>query len=290
MHNLTFFPVHSSLRPYVSGYMLFEYDYVVPDSPIFSPKGTAALTIPIEVSEGNFLAYPTPLDRHYFEAGVPLLFGQMSRVGYAYNVGRFKSFIIVFTPTGLFYFLGGPVDKLTDKIVDLEQLGLSGLKEQLRTLFASSQCPNGWVTGLDALLSAWFLRRGAQKQCLDVSSICDEIIRRKGDLALDAKGCGVRVSKRTFQIHFKQQVGISPKLFCRIVRFNALIDAMHAAEKFDLLELVVAHGYTDGSHLHKDFKDFSGLTPRQYLRTHFVINQGVERILVKNKGRFSSDG
>ena len=85
-------------------------------------------------------------------------------------------------------------------------------------------------------------------------------------------------------------MGISPKLFSRIVRFNALIDAMHAAEKFDLLELVVAHGYTDRSHLHKDFKDFSGLTPRQYLKTHFVINQRVERVLVKNKGRFSRDG
>ncbi|EON78916.1 Transcriptional regulator, AraC family [Lunatimonas lonarensis] len=289
MHNLTFFPVHPSLRPYVSGYMLFEHDFLVPDRPIFSPKGTAALTIPIDVSEGNFLAYPTPLDRHYFEAGVPLLFGQMSRVGYASTLGRFKLFIIVLTPTGLFHFLGRPVDKLTDKIVDLEQLGLSGVKEQLRTLFASSQCPKGWAMGLDALLSDWFLRRGAQKQHLDVSSICDEIIRLKGNLSLDGQLCGGRVSKRTFQIHFKQQVGISPKLFCRIVRFNALIDAMHAAEKFDLLELVVAHGYTDRSHLHKDFKDFSALTPRQYLRTHFEINQRVERVLVKNRGRFSND-
>jgi hypothetical protein len=231
MNEVNFFPVLPSLRPYVSGYMLFEHDFLVPDRPIFSPKGTAALTIPIELSEGNFLAYPTPLDRHYFEAGVPLLFGQMSRVGYAYSVDRFCSFIIVFTPTGLFHFSGEPTDKLKDNIVDLEQLGLHGLKEQLGILFTSTQCPNDWAKRLDTLLSDWFAQGGQRNLSVDVSSVCDEIVRNKGQFALEGMLCGAGISKRTFQIHFKQQVGISPKLFCRIVRFIALINAIHTAQK-----------------------------------------------------------
>jgi AraC-like DNA-binding protein len=72
------------------------------------------------------------------------------------------------------------------------------------------------------------------------------------------------LSQRRFIQMFSSQVGLTPKLFCRILRFQR---ARVFAEKLttpDWPELAVTCGYFDQSHLIKDFKEFSGSTPNIY--------------------------
>ena len=71
-------------------------------------------------------------------------------------------------------------------------------------------------------------------------------------------------SQRRFIQMFRSYVGLTPKVFCRILRFQR---ARVLAEKLaapDWAELAVACGYFDQSHLIKDFKEFSGSTPNLY--------------------------
>ena len=71
------------------------------------------------------------------------------------------------------------------------------------------------------------------------------------------------ISKRQFERRFKEVAGLSPKLYSRVVRFQAA--ARHKASgTCDLTEIALACGYYDQSHFNNDFREFSGYTPGEY--------------------------
>jgi len=287
MNEVSFFNASKSLRSYVSGYLHARYEITGNTRPLFSPKGTAALAIPLEVSTNTYLAYPNPSDKYFLKKHVPLLFGQMTKVGYANYATQFQGFVIVFTPTGLFHFVKGFASDLTDRILYLEQLGLEELQSKLQAVFASGRHPSEWIQTLDEVLLDYFDSLPPKKVRVDVSSVADEILFNKGHLVLDKLVGRVGLNMRTFQIHFKQQVGLTPKLFCRIARFNSLLNAIHTTLEFDMLTFAVDCGYTDKSHLYKDFRDFMGMTPREYMKLYFRVNAKIEQTLLDNQARYS---
>lgn len=71
-------------------------------------------------------------------------------------------------------------------------------------------------------------------------------------------------SHRRFVELFRRSVGLPPKLFCRIRRFQGALDRLVAAPAASWAELAAASGYSDQSHLHRDFHEFAGMTPGRY--------------------------
>jgi AraC-like DNA-binding protein len=71
-------------------------------------------------------------------------------------------------------------------------------------------------------------------------------------------------SQRRFIQMFSSHVGLTPKIFCRILRFQRARILAEKLERPDWAELALTCGYFDQSHLIKDFKEFSGSTPRIY--------------------------
>lgn len=72
-------------------------------------------------------------------------------------------------------------------------------------------------------------------------------------------------SERSLERHFKQRMGMSPKTYLRICRFNAVKARLDQSPDCSWQELVFSSGYYDQSHFIKEFKQFSGKTPGQYL-------------------------
>ncbi len=64
-------------------------------------------------------------------------------------------------------------------------------------------------------------------------------------------------SHRRFVELFRRSVGLSPKRFCRIRRFQVALARLAAAP---------AAGYSERSHLHREFREFAGVTPGEYRR------------------------
>jgi AraC-like DNA-binding protein len=77
-----------------------------------------------------------------------------------------------------------------------------------------------------------------------------------------AKSIGV--SERHLSRIFREEVGMSPKLWCRIRRFQAIARNLHARVDTPWAELALECGYFDQSHFSNDFKAFSGLNPTTY--------------------------
>ena len=87
---------------------------------------------------------------------------------------------------------------------------------------------------------------------------------------------GIGISSRRFWELFRNEVGLSPKAFCRIRRFNAVLTHIERLTTVDWLDVALSCGYFDQAHFNHDFRAFAGLSPSAYLRdrmsrTHVVV-------------------
>jgi AraC-like DNA-binding protein len=72
------------------------------------------------------------------------------------------------------------------------------------------------------------------------------------------------MSMRNFERRFSEQVGTSPKLFCRLVRFNAAVQFKIAHSQKSWTEVAYEFGYFDQMHLINDFKQFTNKSPSTF--------------------------
>jgi AraC-like DNA-binding protein len=89
---------------------------------------------------------------------------------------------------------------------------------------------------------------------------------------IDAAG----VSGNHLATQFKSHVGVTPKRVARIYRFARLILSVDALRPVDWSGLAQTAGYFDQAHLSREFKEFTGHTPTEYLalRRRFSAQQG----------------
>ena len=88
------------------------------------------------------------------------------------------------------------------------------------------------------------------------------------------------ISPRSVQLRFRRYAGYSPKELLRFLRFKQLLASLldqPAAEKVNWFDLIVRFGYHDQSHLNKDFRHFTGLSPTQFLRVKREDNFCISR-------------
>jgi len=74
----------------------------------------------------------------------------------------------------------------------------------------------------------------------------------------------VGVSERRLSQVFREQVGLSPKMWCRIGRFQTAVRTLHNGVDVPWPELALHCGYYDQSHFANDFRAFSGINPTTY--------------------------
>jgi AraC-like DNA-binding protein len=73
------------------------------------------------------------------------------------------------------------------------------------------------------------------------------------------------LSRRRFSQLFREQVGLTPKLYCRLRRFQQVMGQIASGAPVDWADVALAGGYSDQAHLSHEFRDFSGLSPGAYL-------------------------
>lgn len=164
--------------------------------------------------------------------------------------------------------LGLPADELAGQHVRLDELwgqGAARMREQL--LAAASPAKRMW------LIQTLLLARLRQVPAPAKPAITQA-------LAQLTAGTGVRetvaqsgYSHRHFIRQFSQAVGLPPKLYGRVQRFQRALGLMQrcaTAQVPCLPDVALGAGYSDQPHFNREFRQFSGLTPEQYLRAHVV--------------------
>ncbi|MBL7829052.1 MAG: helix-turn-helix domain-containing protein [Saprospiraceae bacterium] len=91
------------------------------------------------------------------------------------------------------------------------------------------------------------------------------IAHSKGTMTVEqiAKACFM--GRRNFLRRFEASIGINPKMFSRIVRFQQVFTAMDAQQgKADWSKIAFETGYFDQAHFITEFKEFAGVTPSMF--------------------------
>jgi transcriptional regulator GlxA family with amidase domain len=83
----------------------------------------------------------------------------------------------------------------------------------------------------------------------------------------------IGLSQRRFIQVFTEEIGMTPKLFSRVQRFQRTIALVRQTTAPDWARLAVDCGYFDQSHLIRDFLMFSGFSPADYLRRQNYLRQ-----------------
>lgn len=73
------------------------------------------------------------------------------------------------------------------------------------------------------------------------------------------------MSSRWFRQQFQAAVGLSPKLFLRVQRFQQVLAQIEPLQTVDWADVAATYGFTDQAHLIHDFQCFSGISPTAYL-------------------------
>lgn len=87
------------------------------------------------------------------------------------------------------------------------------------------------------------------------------IRRNRGRIGIAELAQACNIGARQLERQFVQQVGVSPKSFCRFTRLRSAFDAFAGRAHGNLADLAAELGYTDQSHFIRDFKSLTGRTP-----------------------------
>src|SRR5215469_12322742 len=258
-----FYTPEAPLSKFVDNFWLYEGYVAEHKTERILPTGTLELAINLRQNEQRF--YDAERPENCSRLSGAIVSGASGR-GFAPGAEE-EAFIIGvhFKPGGAFPFLGLPAGELADTHVDLATLwgpSAGRLRERLceaRTSAARFQLLQ------EALLNR--LRHGVE-QHYAVSAALEIFEKDQAGPRVREAAKYLGLSQRRFIQVFKAEVGITPKLFSRIQRFQQTRALIQHNPSINWAGLAVDLGYFDQSHLIREFLEFSGLSPTDYINRH----------------------
>jgi AraC-like DNA-binding protein len=107
------------------------------------------------------------------------------------------------------------------------------------------------------------LRRG-RPMSPDVAWALKSLQTSHGGRSIGALSRNLACSRKTLIQRFHAQVGLSPKAVASILRFAHAVERIRAVDEESWADLAIACGYYDQAHFNRDFRRYSGRTPRQF--------------------------
>lgn len=167
-----------------------------------------------------------------------------------------------FRPGGAFPFLGVPPSKLNNQSVALEYLW-GGASNRLRERLLEAQTVDARFRVLESSLLEQLARPLQRHPAVAFALKQFFGFRQQPPISRVVEQVGF--SQRRFIQLFCDEVGLTPKLFCRVSRFQGVVRRLAVANQVDWAEVALNCGYYDQAHFIHDFQAFAGITPSAYL-------------------------
>jgi AraC-like DNA-binding protein len=195
--------------------------------------------------------------------GAPVISGARSE-SFELDTSRPMSVLGVhFRPGGSFPFLGLPAGELHNATVSLEALWGSGAAELRDRILEARTHWARFVILEEALLSRAMMPLARHPAVAYALGEFESVPHARTIADVTER---VGLSPRRFIQLFSDQVGLTPKLYCRVRRFQEVLRTIQTKREVDWADVAVACGYYDQAHFIADFRAFSGLNPTTYLR------------------------
>jgi AraC-like DNA-binding protein len=253
---------HPVLAPYIKTYWYALDPHPIHRHERILPSGHAQVVISLAHDYLTDANHPTDPLTHTPAAlflGIYSCHQQIDAIDFAELVG------ILFHPGGTTAFFPDNTHIFTNHETSLEDIwgrAASNLRNDLR----EAPTPARKFDLLDfALLHR--LRESRTRSSPVIDFALNHLHDSPGTTTIAQLTRSIGLSPRRFSQLFREHVGVSPKLFCRIQRFQQAVQLMHRSADIHWAELALTCGYYDQSHFTNDFTAFSGFSPTTYSAT-----------------------
>jgi AraC-like DNA-binding protein len=185
------------------------------------------------------------------------LYGQTTRYTENKAVKKFRNIGIYFQPNALKSIFGIDADELTNQHIDIKDLIKTNITDQLIDITTAEQRIE--------LLSS-FLIQQAERQKTENQKVNFATAQLQKGVNLQAICKELNLSERSLERYFKQHIGVSPKLYARINRFQSAMENIRQTQFDKLTNIAYQNDYFDQSHFIREFKEFAGTSPKHYIR------------------------
>lgn len=267
MEYLTYDP-HPDLEPLINKYWSLKVPEHEKSRQRIVPDGCIEMAfilgddIKRYTSEQDFILQPRAM-----------VLGQVMDPFYIEPVGTVDTFAISFFPLGFSNLIKTSLEELVNKETPLDHLFDPVLVKDLENRIIHAKSTEERIKIVEAFLF----------DMLQESKVIDQIVRTTVE-AIYQKGGNVKLvdvigddksHRKHLERQFKKHIGISPKQLGKVIRLQAALTSLLNKDKESLTEIAYSSNYYDQSHFIKDFKEFTGITPKDLL--------GSEELMLSSK-------
>jgi len=165
-------------------------------------------------------------------------------------------------PFGIFTLFNIPLKELPEDPVELSLVAGRHTKELEEKLIETPD-----IDGKFKILFEWLMSLFVKREERNGMMI-DAVYKIYSD---EGKSTIKNVSRNSYNYYkkiqrsFREAIGISPKLYARMVRFESIHNTLVKSDKIDWLEIVTKYDFYDQSHLAKEFQFFTGHSPQEFI-------------------------
>ncbi|WP_420315711.1 AraC family transcriptional regulator [Ekhidna sp.] len=169
--------------------------------------------------------------------------------------------VVNFTFTGAYQFIHHPSEQTKSQVIDADVFFQSQI-DSLRDELLNTENIDTKFTVTEGFLTKRLLNQGPPDAILNASNLIASN-PQTGTLKWISDNSGY--SQKHFISLFKKYVGLSPKGFQKVMRFQKAIHDLETMQSINWTQLALDCGYYDQAHFINEFKAYSGFNPQQYL-------------------------
>lgn len=182
--------------------------------------------------------------------------------------GKVSLFGVRFKPAGAFGVFRFPLSQLTDRIECLGDIWGSN-EDRLHEKLASAGNVNDRIYVFERYLDELDVTELACFKEME-HAVCSLEI---GRISVSKLAIELGWSERRLERRFDQHIGLSPKFFSRINRFQRLIRTLESGTVDDLAGTAIECGYYDQPHMNREFASFAGTSPMAFLESSHRMSE-----------------
>lgn len=189
------------------------------------------------------------------------VFGQLSQSLEIEPMGTTGIFAVRFHPEGFIPFATIPIKTMENRAVPLTELfGEKGNEIAQKILTAPTT--NQRIILIETFLNEYLKNTNIINNI--VKSVVKTIITANGQLSIHEVSERQKINRRKLERSFASAIGLSPKQLSKTIRLQATLKLLLNKQFTSFTHLAYESEYYDQAHFIKDFKEFTGLTPKEF--------------------------
>lgn len=192
-----------------------------------------------------------------------MVLGQTIEPFYIEPTGYVNTFAIRFYPYGFSNFVTMPIKNLSNKETPIELLFGEKTANELERKIIEAKNTSERIEIIENFLLDKFNEKSTVNNI--VKTTIEALLATKGSASISTILKKDLSKRRQLERNFIKQIGVSPKQLGKVIRLQTALKMLLNKESGKLTDIAYESEYFDQAHFIKDFKEFTGINPKEFL-------------------------